>query len=110
MKYSGYLAGAALAAVANAHTTIWNLYDDDVDQGVGNVAGGYIRYPPNNNPVKDITSSDMTCNVNNVANTKTVSVAAGSKLTLEWHHDSNSASDDIIASVCSHSLPTFKKY
>jgi len=44
MKYSGYLAGAALAAVANAHTTIWNLYENGVDEGVGNVAGGYIRY------------------------------------------------------------------
>lgn len=104
MKYPGYIIGAAaLAAVANAHTTIWNLYENGVDEGVGNVAGGYIRYPPNNNPVKDITSADMTCNVANTPNTKTVSVAAGSKLSLEWHHDSNAASDDIIAS--SHKGP-----
>ncbi|RDW73012.1 putative endo-beta-1,4-glucanase D [Coleophoma cylindrospora] len=92
-----------MASAATAHTTIWNIWLNDVDQGVGNSAAGYIRSPPNNNPVKDITSSDMTCNVNNVATAKTVSVAAGDKVTLEWHHDSNSASDDIIAS--SHKGP-----
>jgi cellulase len=81
MKYS-FVAAAALAAVANAHTTIWNIWVNDVDQGVGNTAGGYIRYPPSNSPVKDITSSDMTCNVANTANTKTVTVAAGDKVFL----------------------------
>lgn len=80
MKYSGLMAGAALMALTNAHSTIYNIWVDDVDQGVGNVAGGYIRYPPNNNPVKDITSSDMTCNIANTANTKTITVAAGDKV------------------------------
>jgi cellulase len=80
MKYSGFLASAAMASMASAHTTIWNIWVNDVDQGVGNTAGGYIRYPPNNNPVKDITSDDLTCNVANTANTKTVSVAAGDKV------------------------------
>ncbi|KAF4630977.1 hypothetical protein G7Y89_g7155 [Cudoniella acicularis] len=103
MRYSTFLVVAALAFVANAHTTIWNIYVNDIDQGIGNSASGYIRSPPNNNPVKDITSSDMTCNVNNVATTKTVTVAAGDKITFEWHHDTNSASDDIIAS--SHKGP-----
>lgn len=58
------------------------MYIDDVDQGVGNTAGGYIRYPPNNNHVKDLTSSDLTCNVNNVAGDKTITVTAGSKVRL----------------------------
>lgn len=80
MRYSGYMVGATMAAVANAHTTIWDLYVDGVDQGVGNVAGGYIRYPPNNNPVKDLTSSDLTCNVANTANTLTKTVTAGSEV------------------------------
>jgi cellulase len=80
MRYSGLIAGTALAAVANAHSTIWNVWLNGVDQGVGNVAGGYIRYPPNNSPVKDVTSSDMTCNVANTANTKTVTVTAGDKV------------------------------
>ncbi|KAG9235791.1 putative endo-beta-1,4-glucanase D [Amylocarpus encephaloides] len=104
MKYSGFLASAAVVALANAHTTIYNVWVDDVDQGVGNTAAGYIRSPPNNSPIKDITSTDMTCNVNNVATAKTIDVQAGSKITLEWHHESNSASDDIIDG--SHKGPT----
>jgi len=82
MKYSQFFASAAAVAVANAHTTLWNIYINDVDQGVGNSAAGYIRSPPNNSPVKDITSKDLTCNVNNVATAKTVSVAAGDKVGL----------------------------
>lgn len=82
--------------MASAHTTIYKAYVDGVDQGVGNSAAGYIRSPPNNNPVKDITSADMTCNVNNVATTKTIEVAAGAEMILEWHHNSVDASDDII--------------
>lgn len=80
MKYSQFLAGAAVASVASAHTTIYNIWVNDVDQGVGNSAAGYIRSPPNNSPLKDITSKDMTCNVNNVATAKTIDVAAGDKV------------------------------
>ena len=80
MRYSGFLASAAVVAIANAHTTIYNAWVNDVDQGVGNSAAGYIRSPPNNNPVKDITSASMTCNVNNVATAKTIEVAAGAKV------------------------------
>ncbi|PVH83652.1 carbohydrate-binding module family 1 protein [Cadophora sp. DSE1049] len=98
MKYSQIIAGAAVASVAQAHTTIWNMFVNDVNQGVGNIDGGYIRYPPSNSPVKDITSKDMTCNVANVAADKTIAVAAGDKLTLEWHHDDNTAGDNIIDS------------
>lgn len=84
MKYSQILAGAAIASVANAHTTIYNMWVDGVDQGLGNSAAGYIRSPPNNNPLKDITSKDMTCNVNNVATAKTIDVAAGAKVTYQY--------------------------
>lgn len=80
MKYSGFLASAAVVAFANAHATIWNAFVNDVNQGVGNSAAGYIRGPPNNNPLKDITSKDMTCNVNNAATAKTIKVAAGDKV------------------------------
>ncbi|KAL3427842.1 glycosyl hydrolase family 61 [Phlyctema vagabunda] len=96
MKFTASIAAAILASVASAHTTVTNIYVNDVTQGAGNSAAGYIRSPPNNNPVKDITSAAMTCNVNNAATAKTVSVAAGDKITFEWHHDSTSASDDII--------------
>lgn len=82
MKCSQLIASLALAAAANAHTTIYNILVNGVDQGLGNSAAGYVRSPPNNNPVKDITSKDLTCNVNNVATAKTVTVAAGDKVFL----------------------------
>lgn len=80
MKTCTYLALAASAKLAFAHTTIFAAWINDVDQGLGNTADGYIRTPPNNDPVKDVTSSDMTCNVNNVATAETLSVAAGDKV------------------------------
>jgi cellulase len=77
MKFFTLSATSALVAIANAHSTIWNIYVNGVNQGVGNSAAGYIRTPPNNNPVKDITSNNLTCNVNNAATAKTVTAAAG---------------------------------
>jgi hypothetical protein len=84
MRFSAIFAPSALVAIANAHTTIWNIYVNGVNQGVGNTAAGYIRSPPNNSPVKDITSNNLTCNVNNVATTKTVSAAAGDNVSLHY--------------------------
>ena len=49
---------------ALAHTLVWGVWVNAVDQGDGRSV--YIRSPPNNNPVKDITSAAMACNVNNV--------------------------------------------
>ena len=99
MKTSALLALAAAARLASAHTTVFAMWVNDEDQGLGNSADGYIRSPPNNDPVKDVTSTDMTCNVNNVATAKTVEVKGGDKITFEWHHNNRDASDDIIASV-----------
>lgn len=70
------------------------------DQGVGNKQGGYIDSPPNNNPVLDVTSKSIECNVAGVKASKSINVAGGDELTFQWYHDTNSASDDIIASVC----------
>jgi cellulase len=72
--------GAQLAA---AHTTVWNVLVNGKDQGVGNKQGGYIDSPPNNNPVLDVTSKSIECNVAGVKASKSIS-----------------AGDDIIASVC----------
>ncbi|KAF9893347.1 hypothetical protein FE257_011779 [Aspergillus nanangensis] len=95
----GLLALAAAAKLANAHATVFAIWINDEDQGLGNSADGYIRSPPNNSPVLDVTSTDMTCNVNGAtAAAKTLPVKAGDKVTFEWHHDSRDASDDIIAS------------
>lgn len=77
MKAFGVLAFAAAAA---AHATIQAAWINGVDQGLGNSASGYIRSPPNNSPLVDVNSKDMTCNVNNVATAKTLSVKAGDKV------------------------------
>ena len=55
-----------------------------------------------NNPVKDVTSPDIACNVNGgIAAPNFVSAAAGDKITFEWYHDNRG--DDIIAA--SHEGP-----
>jgi len=82
MKYSQFFVAAAMAAVADAHARIWSIAVDGVSQGNGLQAGGYIRSPPNNNPLKDLTSKDLTCNVNNVKAAKTVTVKAGAKVSF----------------------------
>ncbi|KAF7627972.1 hypothetical protein AFLA_003339 [Aspergillus flavus NRRL3357] len=99
----GMLALAAAAKLVSAHATVHAVWINDVDQGEGNSESGYIRSPPSNSPITDVTSKDMTCNVNNKATAKTLEVKAGDKITFEWHHDSRSDSDDIIAS--SHKGP-----
>ena len=99
MKASSVLALAAGVQLASAHTTIWNVLVNGKDQGVGNKQGGYIDSPPNNSPITNVNSQDMTCNVANIKATSKVSVAGGDEITVQWHHDSNSASDDIIDGV-----------
>ena len=64
----------ALTAHASAHATIQAVWINGEDQGLN---GGYIRSPPSNSPVKDLTSKDLTCNVNNVAASKYLSVKPG---------------------------------
>ncbi|KAL2844172.1 endo-beta-1,4-glucanase D [Aspergillus pseudoustus] len=97
MKAFSILALAATAKLVSAHATVMAVWINDEDQGLGNGADGYIRSPPNNSPVTDVTSTDMTCNVNGAtAAASTLSVKAGDKITFEWHHNSRDASDDII--------------
>lgn len=104
MKTFGLLALAATAKLAAAHATVFAVWINGEDQGLGNTDNGYIRSPPNNNPVQDVQSTDMTCNVNgDQPAAKTLEVAAGDKVTFEWHHNSRDASDNIIAS--SHEGP-----
>ena len=91
-------------AFANASTSkVWNVLVNKVDQGVGNKQGGYIDSPPNNNPVLEVTSKDIECNVAGVKASKSINAAGGDEITFQWFHDTNSASDDIIASVRLHS-------
>ncbi|KAF8980032.1 glycosyl hydrolase family 61-domain-containing protein [Cyathus striatus] len=53
----------ASAALANAHFTMQYIWVNGADQGQNN----YIRVPPSNNPVTDVTSTDLTCNVNGLS-------------------------------------------
>ncbi|KAL2870137.1 putative endoglucanase [Aspergillus lucknowensis] len=97
MRAAALLALAASAKLASAHTTVFAVWINDEDQGLGNSADGYIRSPPNNNPVMDVTSSDMTCNVGGDSPVaKTLDVKSGDKVTFEWHHATRDDSDDII--------------
>lgn len=101
MRFSaGPATVAALLGTASAHTRVFSAWVNDVDQGDGRVT--YVRSPPNNNPVKDLTSPDLACNVaGGTAMPNFVSAAAGDTVTLEWYH--NTRGDDIIAS--SHKGP-----
>ncbi|KAI0127828.1 glycosyl hydrolase family 61-domain-containing protein [Xylariales sp. AK1849] len=99
MLYSG-LAALAFASSVSAHTRMYSVWVNGVDQGDGR--GVYIRSPPNNNPVKDITSADIACNAaGSTAVSHFVSIAAGDSVSFEWYHDTRG--DDIIAS--SHKGP-----
>ncbi|CAE6444190.1 unnamed protein product [Rhizoctonia solani] len=92
MKFSTIAAVLASAGAAMAHAKVRAVFINGVDQGNGE--NSYIRSPPNNSPVKDLSSDAVSCNVNNVAVPKTLEVAAGDQITFEWSHDNRN--DDII--------------
>ncbi|KAJ1304057.1 hypothetical protein OPQ81_008465 [Rhizoctonia solani] len=92
MKFSAIAALLASASVALAHTTVQAVFVNGVDQGNGQ--NSYIRSPPNNNPVKDLSSDAVACNVNNRAVPKTLEVSAGDVITFEFAHDNRG--DDIM--------------
>ncbi|KAF9870646.1 glycosyl hydrolase family 61 [Colletotrichum karsti] len=87
---------AALTGQAAAHARVYALWQDGVEVKADGKAGlgSYIRSPPNNNPVKDITSKDIVCNADPSAKDSFAAVKAGSKLEFEWYH--NTRNDDYI--------------
>jgi cellulase len=102
-SFTSILLTAALASGVSGHAFFQELYVNDVS--AGHLTG--IRQPPNNNPVTDVTSSDMICNVSRTSPTDIIPVKAGDTLTTEWHHGLNGADatdgDDPIAA--SHKGP-----
>ncbi|KAJ9134341.1 Glycoside hydrolase family 61 protein [Pleurostoma richardsiae] len=93
MRFTAALSAVAFAGTAWSHATMFGVWVNDVDQGDGRNV--YIRSPPNNSPVKDLTSPDLVCNVNGgTAVSDFVQAAAGDKLSFEWYH--NTRGDDII--------------
>ncbi|KAG8960086.1 hypothetical protein FRC03_007089 [Tulasnella sp. 419] len=94
MKITATLLGAILLQSASAHFTfqyIWTPNDNGYNVG--------IRVPPNNNPVTDVTSTDLTCNVNGLSGNgvSTITVAAGTTVTLEWHQHAQRTGEDPIS-------------
>lgn len=85
---------AGLVASVSAHTQVFGVSVNGVSQGDGR--GVYVRSPPSNSPVKDVTNPAIECNVNNVAVPKKVVAKAGDKLTFKWFHNTPGAGDDCI--------------
>ncbi|KAI4919520.1 hypothetical protein J4E90_001655 [Alternaria incomplexa] len=100
-----------LAGQAYAHTFIWGVFVNGIDQGTfkgvripayngQNGKGGY-----NNSPVKDLNSIDMRCNVmGDIQAHDTIKVQPGDNLTFDWHHENRNNKDEVIAN--SHHGPS----
>lgn len=87
--------------LTHAHATVQAVWINDVDQGISTfwttpASSNYIRSPPHNDPVLDVTSSSMTCNVANNPAARTLQVSPGDKITFEWHHESRDNPNDLI--------------
>ncbi len=102
-SFTSTLLTAALASGVSGHAFFQELYVNGVS--AAHLTG--IREPPNNNPVTDVTTSDMICNVSPTSPTDIIPVKASDTLTTEWHHGLNGADaanpDDPIAA--SHNGP-----
>lgn len=74
---------STLAAVATAHQNLHQFWVNDVSPGyeIG------IRKAPSNNPVTDVTSNDITCNVNGntvPSGVTTIAAKAGDTIKVQW--------------------------
>ncbi|KAI8948923.1 glycoside hydrolase [Xylaria longipes] len=71
-----------LVAGVSAHQNFHQFWVNDVSPGyqVG------IRMPPSNNPVTDVTSNDIVCNVDGTSGTgvETVAAKAGDTIKVQW--------------------------
>lgn len=77
----------ALATTASAHATIYGVSVNGKDLGDGQ--NKYIRSPPNNDPVRDLKSPNVICNVNGATPApEFVKAAAGDKFDIQWFHAS----------------------
>jgi cellulase len=102
MRTSIALALAA-AKLAASHTTFQSFVIDGKDQGQHFA----VQTPSNgNNPIKDVTSTSLICN-GGKATSDFVEIAAGSEITMQWHHNDGAStsgdSDEPIAA--SHKGP-----
>lgn len=74
----------ALAATSSAHTIFQRLKVDGQDQG--SLTG--IRVPTSNNPIQDVSSSNIACNsgFSQPVSSKVIDVKAGSQISAFWGH------------------------
>ncbi|KAK2794390.1 hypothetical protein FQN51_000832, partial [Onygenales sp. PD_10] len=79
------LAALTLVGYAHSHAVVYGVWVNGEDQGDGQ--GKYIRSPPSNDPVKDLSSPAVACNVNGSPVSEFVSAAAGDEIIVEWYHD-----------------------
>ncbi|KAF5386515.1 hypothetical protein D9757_005870 [Collybiopsis confluens] len=87
MYYYSLLAAACLVTSVSAHATFQELWINGVDQG-----SSCVRLPLSNNPVTDVTSKDLTCNVSPTPSNGICSVLPGDKVTVEMHQQPNDRS------------------
>ncbi|KAK1778316.1 glycosyl hydrolase family 61-domain-containing protein [Copromyces sp. CBS 386.78] len=78
----------ALVASASAHTIFQKVSVNGADQG--QLKG--IRAPPNNNPIQNVQSSDMACNVASIKDSNVLTVPAGARVGHWWGHEFGGAS------------------
>ena len=77
---------AMMAQTAYAHAYIQWFWPDNTKAGS---TQSCVRMPPNNNPIENVNSADLACNINgNVPAASVCSVTAGSTVKIEWHHTS----------------------
>ncbi|KZW00009.1 glycoside hydrolase [Exidia glandulosa HHB12029] len=93
--FAPLVAIVALASQVSAHFTLQYIWVNGKDNGY-NVG---FRVPPNNNPVTDVTSTDLTCNVGGLSGSgvSTIPITAGSNITLEWHQHAQRTGEDPIS-------------
>jgi len=93
MHFTSLALGLAYAGAASAHAVMFGVGVNG--NGVTDGQNVYIRSPPNNSPVKDLSSPDLVCGVNGGTPVGSfVKAAAGDTITFEWYHDTRN--DDII--------------
>lgn len=74
---------ATLIAKVGAHTILVDVIINGVNQGAG--AGSYIREPPTNEPILNLTSPNLRCNTNGFKPLPHyVPVPAGGVVTTQW--------------------------
>ncbi|KAJ3742536.1 glycosyl hydrolase family 61-domain-containing protein [Lentinula detonsa] len=78
--YYSLVAAACFIASASAHATFQDLWINGVDAG-----SSCVRLPLSNNPVTDVTSDDLTCNVTPTPSSGVCPVMPGDQVTVEMH-------------------------